>query len=306
MKKQKSFHLGLLALCLLACLFFALPVKAQAATFKECSRDTKTGKYYIWSDQNDNAIRISTSKSGIGKLLVKAASGRYMSHGCISDGTTVYYVERGAIDKNGNHKGYICKIKVNGTGKSRVGTLKNACCPKAYYKGSLYLDCYDTSDPTVVHTYRMTVKSGKTKRAMKNASVMEQSGQYLLARPNSGAICPLSLYIYNCKSGKAVCITKKGSIANFVGKKVYYAEYVKGGGGPDSILRIRSCSLTGKSKKTIVAKIKTYAAERITAKYVYYRTMSANSYNWRYYRYDIKKKKAAKMSQSKYEAQVWR
>ena len=58
MKNKKIPHLGLLALFLFACLVFAVPVKAEAASFKQCSRDTKIGKYYIWSDYATKSIRI--------------------------------------------------------------------------------------------------------------------------------------------------------------------------------------------------------------------------------------------------------
>ena len=301
MKKQKTLYLGLLSLCLLAVLLFAAPVKAQAASFKQCGRTVKTGKYYIWTDSRSNSLRVSTSKSGSGSVLVSAASGRYLTYSCLSDGATVYYVERGTYDSKGNYTGYVCKIKTNGTGQATLGRLKNALHPTAYYKGSLYLDCYDTTDATLIHTYRMAVNTGKTKRTMKNASVMGQNGRYLLAMPNSGAVGPRRLSVYDCKKGKATTITKKAGSANFSGKKIYYSEYVAGEYSSSSTFRIRSCSLSAKSKKTVVKKIKATNTGMLTSKYAYYITSDSRG-KIKYYRYDIKKKKAAKIKSSKYLA----
>lgn len=141
------------------------------------------------------------------------------------------------------------------------------------------------------------VKNGKTKRMMKNASVMEQNGQYLIAMPNTGAIVPLSLYVYDCKKGKSTCITKKACSAHFVGKKIYYSEFVKFTGGQD-VFRIRSCSLTGKSKKTLVKEIKASNVGKITSKYVYYIRFTDKA---NYYRYNFKTKKVKKISQSQFQ-----
>ncbi len=304
MKKKKTLYLGLLSLCLLAVLLFAAPVKAQAAAFRQCSRNTKVGKYYIWTDYESNTVRISSSKSGNGTVLVNAAPGRTLNTGCISNGSTVYYIESGPYNADYSYTGYINRVKTDGKGRVTVGTLKNASSPTAYYKGILYMDVYDKEPGPELHTYHMDTKTGKSKQAIKYACVREQNGPYLLAQPNSGAIGPLDTYIYNCKNGKTVRLTKNGGIAVFISKKVYYSEYTKGGGGPDSVLRVRSCSPSGKGKKTIVRAIKAEWLERITSRYVYYRKMNERTSQWTYYRYDIKKKKAKKISADTYNKQV--
>lgn len=303
MKKTKTLCLGLLAFLLLACLTFAAPVKAGAATFKQCSRETKIGKYYIWSDSSTNSIRISQSKSGDGSLLAQISEGRYTA-GCISDGSTVYYGER-ELTKGGAYSsfvynGYVYKINVDGKGKSKVGNIKNISGPAAYYKGNLYVECYDKKDPLCIHTYRMNVKKGTSKRVMKNARVVDQNGRYLLAMPNTGAVMPLKLYVYDCKTGKSTRITTKAGSARFSGKKIYYSEYTSGEYSTPSTFRIRSCSLTGKSKKTIVKKLRANSTARITSKSVFY-TLSDSRGNTKYYRYDFKSKKAAKISWEKFK-----
>ncbi|MCI8327449.1 MAG: hypothetical protein HFI37_06705 [Lachnospiraceae bacterium] len=298
MKKRKHLYLHLLTLCFLAAFFFVVPVKAQASSCRQCNRETKIGKYYIWNDYNSHSLRISTSKSGNGKVLAKPSAGRSIAAFCISDGSTVYYAENGAYNSAGNCTSYIYKIRVNGKGRTKIGKLKNSSGPKAYYKGNLYLSCFDQSDGTLIHTYSMSVKTGKAKRIMKNAAIQQQNGQYLLASPNSGAVIPLDLYIYNCKTKKQVRITKKSVSANIVGKKLYYAECVKDH-GTNSTFRIRSCNLSGKSKKTIKGTLNASGIGKITSKYVCY-YIYKNYGGYRYYRYDFKSKKAKEISYSSY------
>ncbi|HCT90796.1 MAG TPA: hypothetical protein DF613_05370 [Lachnospiraceae bacterium] len=300
MKKTKTLCLGLLAFFLLACLTFATPVKAGAATFNQCGRETKIGNYYIWSDSSTNSIRISKSKSGNGSPLVQASDGRYTA-GCISDGSTVYYAER-ELTKGGAfvYNSYIYKIKVDGKDKSKIGYIKNISSPAAYYKGYLYLECYDKNDPLCIHTYRMDVKKGTSKRVIKNARVVDQNGRYLLAMPNTGAVMPLKLYVYDCKTGKSTRLTTKAGSACFSGKKIYYSEYTSGEYSSSSTFRIRSCSLAGKSKKTIVKKLQGSSTGRITSKSVYY-IVSDSRGNTKYYRYDFKSGKAVKISWEKYK-----
>ncbi len=300
MKNKKIPHLGLLALFLFACLVFAAPVKAEAASFKQCSRDTKIGKYYIWSDYATKSIRISKSKSGNGSPLVQASSGHNMANACISDGSTVYYAEMGSLNSSGTYTGYVYKIKVNGKSKSKVGSIKNTSGPTAYYKGYLYLDCYDKKDPTLLHTYRIDVKKGASKRAIKSARVVEQSGRYLLAMPNTGAVGPLNLYVYDCKTGKSTRITTKASSGHISGNKIYYSEYVAGEYSSSSTFRIRSCSLTGKNKKTLLKKLQGSRTGIITSKNVYYILFDSKG-NINYYRYDFKSKKTVKITQTKFK-----
>ncbi len=300
MKKQGMIFWGLLILFFTVCLLPVTSVEAKTSTFRQCNRETKTGKYYIWRDNSFRYLYIATSKSGNGRVLTEASDGRRIATQ-ISDGSVVYYVETGDSDQNGNYTSYICRIKVDGSGKKQIGALKNVSTLTAYYKGNLYLSCHDENYVILLHTYRMNVKNGAVKRVMKNACVSDQKGQYLLARPNSGALGPLALYVYNCKTGKATRITKKGGSANFSGKKIYYAEYV---GDPfsrsGSTFRIRRCSLSGKGKKTLANKIKAEYTGMLTSKYAYYFYYDSNS-NQIFYRYNLKTKKKAKVSQKKFK-----
>lgn len=301
-KKQRLLFFSLLALFFLVCLMPAARVKAKESTFRQCGREVKTGKYYIWRDDSSRCLYISTSKSGNGKVLVKPSAGRQIESGQISDGSTVYYVETKTSEYYGNCTGYVYRIKVNGSGKKQIGKLKNISEPTAYYNGNLYFTCIDKNDPTLMHTYRMNVKNGATKRAIKNVYVSGQKGQYLLARPNTGALMPLPLYVYNCKTGKAVCITKKGGTANFSGSKIYYSEFVKESyGGSDNIFRIRSCTLSGKGKKTLANNIKATYTGMTTSKYAYYYVYNSSS-DQKYYRYNLKTKKKSRISQADYLA----
>ena len=285
----------------MVCLLPVTSAEAKTSAFRQCGRETKTGKYYIWSDNSSRYLYAATSKSGNGSVLTEASDGRRIAYMQISDGFTVYYVEVEDSGQNGNNTGYVYRIKVDGSGKKQIGVMKNVSGITTYYKGNLYLSGHDGYSPMDIHTYRMNVKNGAAKRVMKNACVREQKGQYLLARPNGGAPCPVAYYVYNCKTGKATRITKKGEAACFFRNKIYYAECI---GDPhnSSTFRIRRCSLSGKGKKTLVNKIKAAYIESLTltSKYAYYACYDSKRNKTIYYRYNLKTKKKAKISHEKF------
>lgn len=267
--------------------FLAPPAEADAASYVRTGRTEKTGKYYVWGDYSTNTLRISTSKSGNGTVLATPAAGRTIGSYALSNGSYVYYLELKYSDFT--NIGYIYRIKTNKTGKKYVGKIKNADWPVAYYNNCLYFSCYAGNDSTLIHTYRFHLKTKNTKKVASNFSTAFSYGKYLVGGPNSGAVLPLPIYIYNCKTNKKVRITKVGSTYARVGKKLYYGEYINKDYQTVNTFRIRSCNFTGSGKKTIVKSIKASDLLKITSTYVYYSKYTGSKY--KYYRYNLKTKK---------------
>lgn len=294
---KKSFKSLFLCFCLLfgALLFVNTPTEAEAASYARTDRNTKVGKYYIWNDYTANTLQISTSKTGNGKTLVQASAGRNLCTGILSNGSTVYYLE--GKYSGSSHTGYIYRIKTNGTGRTYIGKVNRGSTLTAYYDGNLYLDCDDKNDCTLIHTYCFNLKKKTATRVIKNLSVHIFYGKYLIGAPNRGDYGPNDLYSYNCKTKKKTKITSKCGGSSKVGSKLYYAEFLNKGYSTVNSFRIRRCNFSGSSKKTL-AKIKASGIHRITSTYVYYLTYTRSGH--RYYRYNMKKKKAESIKESQY------
>lgn len=295
---KKTFKSLFLCFCLLfgAFVFVNTPAEAEAASYARTDRDTKVGKYYVWVDSNTNALQISKSKTGNGKTLAKATRGRNLTFRVLSNGSSIYYLENNYV----TDIGYIYRIKTNGTGRTYIGKVKTADLLSAYYDGNLYLDCHAKNDYTLIHTYRFNLKSKKATRVVKNMAVSFSDGKYLVGSPNSGAYGPNDLYSYNCKTKKKTKITGKFGGASKVGSKIYYAEFLSNGYGSVHTFRIRRCNFSGSSKKTVISQIKASSIRKITSTYVYYQSYTRSGY--RYYRYNIKAKKAQRISEAQYLA----
>lgn len=299
MEQSKKRCFWIFLTCLLGGMLFAMPIKAQAASYKVCGYGkTKVGSYYIWGDNDSNAIRISKSKSGNGSVLASASDGRHMEYRCLSNGSEVYYVESYYIENRESTIGYVYRIKVNGRGKSYIGRVNNVDAPAAYSNGYLYLNC-DEAGSMPGNVYRLNVKTGKSRCVVKNTVVIRQYKHYLLTRPNSGdAGAAADICVYNCKTGKKVCLTKKGASGYFSNGKIYYVEQIRYTGS-ENIYRVRSCSLAGKGKKTL-AKITCGYIFKVTEQYIYYLITDHNTWSTRYCRYNIKTKKTREISESQY------
>ncbi|HCT92300.1 MAG TPA: hypothetical protein DF613_13130 [Lachnospiraceae bacterium] len=301
MKKHKKIHydiLGLMSVCFLMGIFLAVPVKAEAATFQTGwgSDKMKTGKYYVWVDDKSDSVVVSTSQSGDGRVIATASGKREMNGSFMSDGSTVFYAEK--IYKEDYALDYIYKISIQGKRRTYIGKMKDMNNFEACYGGNLYVSCWDFRedyqgefDPC--HIYRINIKTGKTKCVVKNATVDSQYKRYLLASaPTDAAYAPRNFYVFDCKTEKAVRIGKNIRFASFSANKVYYAEGIN-----DTAIRVLSCSLSGKNKKTIVKKLTVDGGAgvgRITSKYVYYLKGGKPR------RYNIKTKKSEKISEKKY------
>lgn len=312
MKRQKTFHLAILAICLLCGLVFALPVKARAASFKQFEEGDKkkVGKYYIWVDDTGEKICVSKSKSGKGSVAARAKTGRKIND-CLSNGSVIYYGEKPESGKNAYT--YIYSVKANGKSKKYIGKVKNCTNIAAYYKNRLYVECSDSRNP-IPGLYSLDIKKGKCRRVGKEAIVIGQYKQYLVTMGDYEG--PMAYNTYDCKTGKFVRITKKGNnqySINMDKGKIYYAEKVSG-----TKLRIRSCSMSGKDQETVgTLEIEekpgtelSINVQAITSKCVYYEAYYEPNDRedgeevTQYYCYDYKAQKSTKMNAKKFNKVV--
>lgn len=296
-QKKKSYYgvWSILAIFILAGVFFLHPLKAEAAPFKAggiAAEKLKVGKYYLW-DAMDNTLRVSTSESGKGKVIARAPKGRNIG-GYVSDGSTVYYPE---IDVN-TSLGYIYSVKINGKNRTYIGKVNKICMGiLAYNNGNLYIGHnLSPSFNGSYDTYRLNIKTKKGKSVLKGAAPALFGTQYkhyivffgVPSHENSGGAS--DAYIFNSKTEKAVKISSKALRVNFSSGKVYYIEWIKNGS-----VKIMRCDLTGKNKKTLVKKLSVDFSAEITSKYVYYGKGD------KYYRFDLKTKKSTRISKSKFQ-----
>ncbi len=295
MEKQKKLGLlGILMFCVLAGICFAHPIKAEAAAFKTIvfanEKREKVGGYYLWRASDGSALYVSKSKTGKGKIIAKSSKGVFNEE-VLSNGSLVYYT----YYSNNSHddNGQIYSVKIDGKNRKYIGKVKYAYRIQAYYNGNLYIWDADWPNNSI---YRLNIKTGKVKCIQKSAMLCDQYKHYLLIRNINKFDGKYSnAYIYNCKTRKSIKISNKVfSGLNFVSGKVYYAEKVN-----NKSISIKSCSLTGKSKKTLVRKLSAnlHNTGKITSRYVYYMNPEAS----KCYRYDMKTKKSKKISQKAYE-----
>ncbi len=292
MKLQKKAGLRIvLTICILAGLCLAArPIRAEAAAYKrvaqywEENERNKAGGYYLWNSKG--RIYASKSKTGAGKAIAKASKGGQFL-GALSDGSAVYYEE----SRSNSKYLYIYSVKINGKNRKLIGKVKEGAYINAYYNGNLYVPGGLASAGK--HTYRLNVKTKKVKCIIKNAVPFEQYKQYMLFCDNQlGG----KAYIYNCNTGKFIKFSNKCMCGlNFSAGKVYYAEKVN-----NTSVRIMSCSINGKNKRTLVKKLSAdpYNVRKITSRYVYYIKYKGN--NYKCYRYDMKMKSSKEISEKTY------
>lgn len=301
MKKTASlvlvFALFLTSICL------APPVRAEAARFKAIypvAEKQKVGKYYIWSyDSGGDSYKVyaSTSKTGKGKVIAKNILG---CSDILTDGSMVYYPAK----KSNAY--YIYSVKMDGKNCKTVGkinskkaTLENIA---AYYNGKLYLTGgYNMSYSTLC----LDLKTKKWKCVQEGASPGKVSGEY-----QYGEYLFLGInyhakgagYVFNCGTQNSVKISDMPlSYGGFASGKVYFAERI--GEKPYqqgySYIRVRTCDLNGKNKKTIAKLPEGSSLEKVTSKYIYYKVYSGGmGYGGtiKYYRYNIKTKQSKKIT----------
>lgn len=275
--------------------------QVKAASFEQCGRSTKIGNYYIWSD--GNAIWISESASGEGEVIVNAGNGCSMGYTMISDGSVLYYYLNKSMTTASGYAsvGYIYQYDIKEKTSRQIGKVNNLQGVMAYHNHSLYLNCCQKNDSTVIHTYRFNIKTKKLIRIAKDAMVVETKGKYLILRPNTGSIAPLPIYVYNCATKKKRNITQKGGTTQIIGNKLYYSVYKEEyNSSGESVLRIYRCKLNGKGKKAISKDLRCDYISKITKKYAYF--SKYNGSTSKYYQYSIQTKKTKAITKSKFES----
>lgn len=286
MKRMKQLGiLGALTLCILMGVFFVRPIQAEAAGTKirvmvGGMPKVKAGKYYLWW-RNDK-IYSSKSKTGKGEVLSKGV--KEVSSNILVDGSTVYYC--GQVRKGFSH---IYSVRLDGKNRKLLGKGKGVFQIRDYYNGSLYLDNYPEDMAVKCNSYRINAKAKKMKLIQKDAFIGPRYKQWVLLPDDDAVGCR----VYNSKTGKSVRVSERAVNGCLESGKVYYQEELRGGG-----YQLRSCSLAGKNKKTVMKKCPGELCGA-TSRYLYFR--SWNSGDIRYTRYDMKTKKSQKISKKTYD-----
>lgn len=290
MKKNWNYKvLGILIFFLLTGICLIRPIRVEAAGFKTIYPEVKkekVGKYYLWSyDSGGNNYKVyaSTSKKGKGKVIAKNITG---CSDILTDGNVVYYPVRKPDGA------YVYSVKMNGKNRKLVGKLKDGLASvSVYYDGKIYFRSAGNG------TLCLDLKSKKWKWIRKDAQPNGSFGEYLFLTRSYHA--DGAKYIFNCRTEKSVKISDlPGSVVGVASGKVYFTERVgeKRYHQGYSHLLVKTCSLDGKNLKTFM-KLSggNYGTIKITSKYMYYSKFD-KSYNYKYYRYNIKTKKTKKIT----------
>lgn len=166
-----------------------------------------------------------------------------------------------------------------GGAKKKLITVSGYATPCFEYGNYLYYEKDRYDDPQTIDFWGLNLKTCKTARLRKAASVRARYGRYVLLMPNSGAVMDLPCYVYNVATRKASLLTKYCLEADISNKKIYYAEVVGGYRGSKTKVKVRTCSLTGGSKKTITPYFYADYCTKMNSKYVEYRR---GNYTYRY------------------------
>lgn len=260
--KRLKVLLAALLICMFSCL---ITVNAQAASYQKITQEKeKIGQYYVWLD--NGMLTVSNASTG---ETVKLASG-YPS--AISNGNYVY------LGKLQSDSMKLYRYKLSTGEVVLLDEIKHGEAVVGYYQSKLYVERHDSSgsygcDYTYIHTYSYNLKTGKMKRVMKNISVGDFYGKYLIGMPNSGAYMELPLKVYNAKTGKTKTLSSKALGFSRIGKYVYYVHATKVVSGGWQARAYRYTLTTG-TKKALGKTFTTSGVREIKKKYVRYYTIS--------------------------------
>ena len=291
-ERQSLMTILLAVLFLTAAVVFASPVYAG------------TSKFTYQHSYEENVIRVYR-----GETLVRTVypnQYRIESMAAIS-GNKLYYVE------GQDEAGYtLWKYSIKSGTKTCLCTL-----PSDYiiwgvqdvYGGCLYLEAGNPSDNSAC--YRYYVKKNKLEK-ISEAGFQGRFENYIICDPSgyygdAGNFIPI--YIYNAKTGKGKTLEAKSGGYSLVGGKVYYSacldrslSYIPYGesGVPKPLYyAVKVYDLKTGATKTLVKKLKATYTHAFSKKNIYLQK------GGKYYRYSISKKKATKLSWTKYRSIIW-
>lgn len=215
------------------------------------------------------------------------------SSGFVQVGKKLYY---GIHPKNNMDILKIYQCNANGKNKKYLGSVNHGEHLRHYYNNKLYIETHTPDgsecDYTYINTYEFNLRTKKAKKIMDNCGIRNTRTNILLGIPNSGDYSPTTLYLYNLKTKKKICISKNADGSSVSdSKKVYYVDFdnfAKNGYGK---YVLRNCNLKGKNKKTVV-RFEADAIAKITTKYVVYQNGYGDDAS--YYKYTYKTRKTTK------------
>lgn len=165
--------------------------------------------------------------------------------------------------------------KTGGT-KKKLITVPGSAYLKYVYNGNLYYEKDHTDDSTLIDFWALNLKTSKAKKILSDATVSARYNQYVVLRPNTGAVMPLKCTVYNMKTGSSKVLTKNCLGVAISGKKIYYAVTFGNPVTSGYKTRIYSCSLAGTDKKAVSGYFTAEYCYKITSKYVQYHRKGKN------------------------------
>lgn len=287
MKRERNVAKRLFLWMLLICLFSqtAFPAAVSAASYSAVS-DKESG---IWVLKDGKKLtRISVRSSTVNTKIAVYGKDIYFT------------VESSAFRSNGNPYCYLYRKNMT-TGeifclKELPGSFLGYDVEKVS-DGSVYLTGWNPSDNTACYRYYISKK--KLSRVA-SAGYGTQYKNYIVCESTMthGSFVTYPIYVYNTKTGKKTCITKKAGAYTLNGKYVYYATT---GGNPNTgavRYQVKRYNLTTGKTNTVASNVKAYFIEKITPTYLYY-----SDYKYpktRYYCYNMKNRKVTALSRTAY------
>lgn len=161
--------------------------------------------------------------------------------------------------------------------KKKIATVSGCAYLNFVYGNNLYFEMDRKNDSMTIDFWALNLKTNKTKKVRTNATVISNSGKYVVLRPNSGAVMGLPTTLYNLSSGKASLLSKECINAAISGKRVYYGVVFEN--GSRFKVKIYSKNLSGGDKKAVSKYLNVDYIQKLTSKYAVYHS---GGYDYKY------------------------
>lgn len=242
--------------------------------------------YTVYSKKG--VLSVKNNKTKKTKILEKSS----VDMRFLTNGKYIYY----------SIQSKLYRIKMDGTGKKYVATIKDAFSLKTYIDNKFFYTKTNKKDQTRDDFYSYDIKRKKSKKVMNNVGNILTCGKYILGMPSSGSYMPLWCSSINSQTNKQVRISNNTFFPSTQNGKIYYVELT---GSPlEPICIVKSCNPNGSNKKAISKKFRVNQYNiygRITSTYVYYYNMVSPNWQNRYYRFNYKTMKQERISKNKWQ-----
>ncbi|MCI7813971.1 MAG: leucine-rich repeat domain-containing protein [Lachnospiraceae bacterium] len=210
-----------------------LPLKSENAIIEQpesllwCdSSEDKfhVGNVYVWKDGNN--IWYAAEESLEGTILVgdNGEEGRIYDYYDILcfDGNSLFYSERGS---NGFYQNVeIYRYQFIEAALDQVAEVPYGVSVDGYYKGMFIARVSDPTDATALYTITLDMQTGEIKKVTDDIAFTEQYKNYLVGRPNTGAVSALPLEVYDLETGETQILSEKAYSFYLKDQYLYYSD----------------------------------------------------------------------------------